>query len=431
MRDKPAGWDEETLAQLRSARRVVVLTGAGMSAESGIPTFRDALTGHWSRFRPEELATPEAFEADPERVWGWYEARREGLRAAAPHAGHRALARLESVLADLVIVTQNVDGFHQQAGSSRVIELHGNILRSVCSETRREISHRWLAAQEETPPRSPHHPRGLARPDVVWFGEALPAGALEEAWSLAGQADVLLSIGTSSLVQPAASLPLVALEAGAWVVEVNPDPTPLSRRVHRTVRGAAGACLTELQRALSRPTAGIDLTTQRLRLRWMNEDDADQMLAIWNDPDFIRHVGDRRIRTRTEARQAMRDGILRLYAELGYGPYLVESLEDATPMGICGLFKRDSLDDPDIGYCLLPRFRGCGYALEAARAVLDHARDQLGLSQLKAIVSPDNTPSVQLLEKLDMRFEKVLRMPGDDEDVAVYHIVFKGASGDG
>jgi NAD-dependent deacetylase len=244
------GWSIETLERLTHSRLTVVLTGAGMSAESGIPTFRDAMTGHWARYRPEDLATPEAFAADPGRVWDWYEARREGVRSTAPHAGHQALAELESVLAGLVVVTQNVDGFHHDAGSTRIIELHGNIMRSVCSKTRQVIPAPWLEEQGGNPPPSPHHPEGLARPDVVWFGEALPPGALEEAWSLAEQADVLLSIGTSSLVQPAASLPLVALEAGAWVVEVNPDPTPLSRQAHQVLRQTAGAALTGLQRAL-------------------------------------------------------------------------------------------------------------------------------------------------------------------------------------
>ena len=175
---------------------------------------------------------------------------------------------------------------------------------------------------------------------------------------------------------------------------------------------------------MSRTTAKNELTTRRLRLRWLTEDDAALLLNIWNDPDFIRHVGDRGIRTPAKARQAMRDGILKLYTELGYGPYLVESLDDGSSMGICGLFKRDNLDFPDIGYSLLPGFRGRGYALEAAHAVLAHARDHLHLSQLKAIVSRDNTPSVRLLEKLGMRFEGTLRMPGDDEDVALYGIAF-------
>jgi NAD-dependent deacetylase len=229
---------------------VVVLTGAGMSAESGIPTFRDAMTGHWSRFKPEELATPEAFRANPTRVWDWYEERRAGVRATAPHAGHHALAELESVLSSLVVVTQNVDGFHQLAGSSDVIELHGNILRSVCSDSRQVIDDSWLATRQERPPPSPHHSAGLARPDVVWFGESLPAHALERAWQLAQDADVLLSIGTSTLVQPAASLPLLALERGHYVIEINPDRTPLSDQANLTVSLTAGQALSALRAAL-------------------------------------------------------------------------------------------------------------------------------------------------------------------------------------
>jgi RimJ/RimL family protein N-acetyltransferase len=175
-----------------------------------------------------------------------------------------------------------------------------------------------------------------------------------------------------------------------------------------------------------RQIAKSELTTDRLRLRWMTEDDAHLMLNIWNDPDFIRHVVDRGIRTPTEAREAMRDGVLKLYADFGYGPYLIEPLDGGSQMGICGLFKRDNLDYPDIGYSLLPGFRGCGYALEAACAVLTHARDYLGLPQLKAIVSQANSRSIRLLEKLGLRVEGTLRMPGEDEDVTLYGIVFDG-----
>jgi NAD-dependent deacetylase len=243
-------WPAEALDRLREADSVVVLTGAGMSAESGIPTFREALTGHWSRFRPEELATPEAFQANPARVWEWYEERRASIRATAPHAGHLALAALESTLNSLVVVTQNVDGFHQLAGSTDVIELHGNILRSVCSETRAVIDDAWLATRKEQPPPSPHHPSGLARPDVVWFGESLPVDALERAWQLAQAADVLLSVGTSTLVQPAASLPLLALERGVYVIEINPGSTPLSHQAKLALSLSAGAALPALRRAL-------------------------------------------------------------------------------------------------------------------------------------------------------------------------------------
>ena len=171
-----------------------------------------------------------------------------------------------------------------------------------------------------------------------------------------------------------------------------------------------------------------ELLTERLRLRWMTEEDAGFMLAVWNDPGFVRFVGDRGIRDETQARQAMRDGILRLYAEQGYGPYLLEPLDGGAPLGICGLFRRDNLDFPDLGYSLLPDFRGRGYALEAACAVLAHARDDLRIPEILAIVSPANVRSTRLLEKLGMSFDRMLRMPGDDEDVALYGMPLGGPS---
>lgn len=175
-------------------------------------------------------------------------------------------------------------------------------------------------------------------------------------------------------------------------------------------------------------SARNELTTARLHLRWMTGDDAGLALAIWNDPDFIQHVGDRGIRSLEDTRKAMREGMLKLYAEFGYGPYLLEPLDGGQPMGLCGLFKRQNLEDPDIGYALLPEFRGQGYAYEAAQAVLVHARDDMGLPRLKAIVTPAHTASVRLLEKLGMRAEGFLRMPGEDEDVALYGIEFSGSS---
>ena len=240
----------ELLDRLRRARRVMVLTGAGMSAESGIPTFRDALTGLWAKYRPEELATPEAFEAHPDRVWQWYEERRAQVRVAKPHAGHFALVELEKVLPELRIVTQNVDGLHQLAGSRQVTELHGNILRSKCSVTMRPISAEWLSDDAQIPPRSPYVRSGFARPDVVWFGEVLPQDAIDAAMASASGCDYCFSIGTTSLVHPAASLPLVALERGAALIEINPDETPLSLHADQCLRGTAAQVLPALLRQL-------------------------------------------------------------------------------------------------------------------------------------------------------------------------------------
>jgi NAD-dependent deacetylase len=237
---------EALLERLADARSVLVLTGAGMSAESGIPTFRDAQTGIWSRFRPEELATPEAFAANPARVWQWYEERRKMVRKAQPHAGHRALVDLEELVGEINVVTQNVDGLHQLAGSARVWELHGNILRSKCHLSLRPIGLEWLADSPQTPPRSPYVEGGLARPDVVWFGEALPTAAVEAAVAAATRCDFCLSVGTTSLVQPAASLPLYALDHGAPLVEINPAATPLSPHADQCLRTTASEALTTL-----------------------------------------------------------------------------------------------------------------------------------------------------------------------------------------
>jgi NAD-dependent deacetylase len=244
---------------LRSAREiaghlgpqatVAVLSGSGMSAESGIPTFRDAQTGIWSKFRPEELATPEAFERNPGKVWRWYEHRRAGVKAAKPHAGHLALVRIEAMVKSLVVITQNVDGLHQRSGSGRVLELHGNILRSVCSESRRAIDPEWIAASREQPPPSPHAAKAVARPDVVWFGEALPGPVLDEAIAALESCTICIAAGTSALVQPAAGLPLLAKQAGALLVEINPRLTPLSSYADHCLRQRASTAFTALASA--------------------------------------------------------------------------------------------------------------------------------------------------------------------------------------
>ena len=220
-----------------------VLTGAGISAESGIPTFRDALTGLWARFRPEELATPEAFDRNPRLVWEWYEARREFVRQAEPNAGHRALAALAGRVPQLTLVTQNVDGLHQKAGSTGVLEYHGNILRDRCM-AEQVVSARAPGPSSELPHCATCG--GLLRPDVVWFGEAIPPDAMRLADDAARDCDVFLSIGTSSLVYPAAGLAETALRHRATVIEVNPLPTDLSQSAAVVLRGAAGVMLPEL-----------------------------------------------------------------------------------------------------------------------------------------------------------------------------------------
>jgi NAD-dependent deacetylase len=236
---------------LRDARNVVALTGSGVSAESGVPTFREAQTGLWERYDPQELATPEAFDRDPQLVWEWYGWRRKLVSEAGPNPGHLALAELERRTPNFTLITQNVDGLHERAGSREVIELHGNILRSKCS--REDVIAEPDAHDEVMPPRCPRCGANL-RPDVVWFGEMLPPGALDAASQATRGCDLFLSIGTSSLVYPAASLPYEALETGATLVEINPDETPLTPHADFSLRLAAGQVLPELVRqAYSHP----------------------------------------------------------------------------------------------------------------------------------------------------------------------------------
>jgi len=238
-------------SSLKTAKTILVLTGAGMSAESGVPTFRDAQTGLWEKFRAEDLATPEAFRRNPQLVWDWYEDRRNNIHKVNPHAGHFALVEMEQHFEHFLLATQNVDSLHQQAGSRNVIELHGNIMRSLCSETGKVIDDGWIKSSSDRPPASPHHSRGLARPGVVWFGEALPADAMNRAMRAAHECDLCFSIGTSTLVQPAASLPFIALDAGATVIEINPAPTSLSAVAQFSLQATAAEALPVIAAALA------------------------------------------------------------------------------------------------------------------------------------------------------------------------------------
>ncbi len=230
---------------LNKARRIVVVTGAGISAESGVPTFRDAQTGLWAKYDPAELATPEAFRRDPALVWSWYCWRRDKVLAVEPNAGHRALVALQALRPEFVLATQNVDGLHQRAGSRGVIELHGSIMRARC----RDVGHvapDWPEPTADGGPPPCATCRSPVRPDVVWFGETLPADALAEALDAAQHCDALLSIGTSSVVYPAAGIAETALQSGATVIEINPDDTPLSNAAQFVIRGAAGEILPQL-----------------------------------------------------------------------------------------------------------------------------------------------------------------------------------------
>lgn len=237
----------ELIAHLRLARHVVVLTGAGISAESGVPTFRDAQTGLWEQYEPEELATPQAFQRNPRLVWEWYVWRRQLVQQAQPNAGHRALANLAALVPKLTLITQNVDGLHEQAGSQQVLHLHGSIMRTKCIAHNHPVD-KWPAT-DESPPRCPIC-HSYLRPDVVWFGENLPVEALHTAVQAARSCQLFLSIGTSGLVHPAASLPLEALQHRIPVVEINPTPTPLTSYADFVLPYAAGVVLPQLVQVL-------------------------------------------------------------------------------------------------------------------------------------------------------------------------------------
>jgi NAD-dependent deacetylase len=231
----------DLVTAVRSARRIAVLSGAGMSAESGIPTFRDALTGLWAKFDPQQLATKAGFQRDPALVWGWYEARRRGVLRASPNAGHMALCELAKLnwLEDFSIITQNVDDLHERAGSSQVIHLHGSLFAPRCiacgrppSPQAAEMAGTPDGDQPVPPPRCPNC-GGMIRPGVVWFHEELPTREWSQANKRVQAADLLLVVGTSGRVQPAASLPEIAERRGAPVWVIDPDSSlKAARRKH-------------------------------------------------------------------------------------------------------------------------------------------------------------------------------------------------------
>ncbi len=228
---------------IAEAQRVTVLTGAGISAESGIPTFRDALTGLWENYNPEDLATEAAFRRNPQFVWDWYAFRRERVEKAAPNAGHYALAEFANRNPGTILITQNIDGLHARAGSPGVLELHGNIHQVRCVD---RCSANTYVARDVT--GYPHCPKCGAwlRPDIVWFGELLPEQILAQAAAASQECNVFLCVGTSALVQPAASLPNDAVCCGATLIEVNPNLTPVSEFANFQVRENSATALPQL-----------------------------------------------------------------------------------------------------------------------------------------------------------------------------------------
>ncbi len=241
---------QECAGYLKAAKQITVLTGAGVSKESGIPTFRDTLDGLWARFDPTQLATRQAFNADPKLVWDFYEYRRELMRPAQPNPGHVALAALQKRFPTLRIITQNVDDLHERAGSTDVIRLHGNIAHNKCSAncqgTPTLIDVNQLTWDKTSgPPACPHCGQPV-RPDVVWFGEMLPREQLERAADLLRITDVILVVGTSGLVSPSAEMPRKVKDNGGVVIEVNPDTSMITRIATLKLEGSSGVILPQV-----------------------------------------------------------------------------------------------------------------------------------------------------------------------------------------
>jgi NAD-dependent deacetylase len=242
---------DRLIEKLRTAEDVAVFTGAGVSAESGVPTFRGE-DGIWKKFKPEELANFDAFIRNPELVWEWYRHRKQIIATIQPNAGHYALAALERRYKNFAVITQNIDNLHRRAGSKTVYELHGNIERNYCISCRTQFSNEEILHREGVPRCD--RCGGLIRPDVVWFGELLPMDQWELAEKAARRSDVFFSIGTSAIVYPAASLPQIAKRSGAYLVEINQEPTPLTEIVDEFLAGKSGEILPELVSLLEKET---------------------------------------------------------------------------------------------------------------------------------------------------------------------------------
>ena len=239
-------FSKELIERCKKAKSVVVLTGAGISAESGVPTFRGE-EGLWRKYRAEDLATPYAFERDPKLVWEWYDLRRQIISKCLPNPGHFAIAGLESFYKEFLLITQNVDGLHRKAGSKNFREIHGNIWKVRCTKEGR-VEENSDVPLETVPPMC--RCGAMLRPHIVWFGESLDMKDIEASYEAIEKCDLFFSIGTSGVVQPAASFAMMAKSRGACVVEINKDPTPVSAQADVSLPGKAGEILPELVEAI-------------------------------------------------------------------------------------------------------------------------------------------------------------------------------------
>jgi len=239
-------FSHKVMESFKRAKKVVVITGAGISAESGVPTFRGA-NGLWRRYRAEDLATPHAFQRNPQLVWEWYDWRRRLISDKEPNPGHAAIAAMETLFEEFLLITQNVDGLHRKAGSRKIIEIHGSLWRVRCMTEGRIFPNNEVPLRE-IPPRC--ECGALLRPDVVWFGESLSEKDLADSYTALRECDCLMVVGTSAVVQPVASFPAVARNGGAFILEINVQPTPISGSVDESILGKSGEVLPRLVKSM-------------------------------------------------------------------------------------------------------------------------------------------------------------------------------------
>lgn len=399
---------ERVARALVAGARVTVLTGAGVSAASGVPTFRGA-DGLWRHFRAEELATPQAFARDPRLVWEWYDWRRQSVAAGQPNAAHHVLADWSLRYPRFTLITQNVDGLHERAGTAGVLRLHGSIWDVGCWRGCRASPHRW---RDDTvpfaalPPACPHC-GGPLRPGVVWFGERLDADVVEASVA-ATAADVFLTIGTAAQVYPAAGLIDHARRHGALTVEINPDRTPASGEVDVVLALPAERALPDLDARL-RPHPLV-LETARLRLGPVLPRDTPAMHALWIEPEVRRFLWDDcEISVGTAA--AHTEASARDFAAHRFGLWSVRTRDADTLIGFCGLRAAET-GEPELRFGLLPAFWGFGFAQEASHAVLRHAFQTLHLPRVTANTDPPNARSARTLAALGMEPEGRGDRPG-------------------
>jgi len=399
---------ERVARAMGAGARVTVLTGAGVSAASGVPTFRGT-DGLWKHFRVEDLATPQAFARDPRLVWEWYDWRRQLIAACAPNAAHHVLADWSLRFPRFTLITQNVDGLHEGAGTAQVLRVHGSIWEVGCWRRCAAALHRW---RDETvpfpalPPACPHC-GGPLRPGVVWFGEALDQAVVEASVD-ASSCDVFFAIGTSARVYPAAGLIDHARHHGALVVEINPDSTPVTGGADVVLPVPAEAALLELDARLGpHPLA---LETRRLILRPVLPRDTSAMMAVWSDTDVRRFLWDDRIISFGTA-AAHTDASARDFAAHRFGLWSVRTRDADTLIGFCGLVAGET-GDPELCFGLLPAFWGLGFAQEASHAVLRHAFRTLHLPRVTANTDAPNARSARTLAALGMVQEGGVERPG-------------------